>query len=165
MSSFNIGHGAADIPREKVQAARADWARWWLALDQTSRDLAAGRHRNIGRTTVRGVFHRAHVPTSPNLRATRLGLVWLVRHNLGTSITIPPGWPAAVAPNARWNHPLDVTECAARTGRSRRSAPPVAPARAEATAGAAVEPALRRTLGLGGQLGTEGMPQLARWLV
>ena len=110
VSSFNVGHGAAGIPPEKVQAARADWARWWLALDQTSRDLAAGRRRNDGRMTVRDVFDQAHVPTSPNLRATRLGLVWLVRHNLGKSITIPPGWPAAVAPNARWNHPIDVSQ-------------------------------------------------------
>jgi hypothetical protein len=107
VSSFNLGHGTMDIDLEKVQKARADLAKWWQALDQVSRDLALSKGPARGRTVL-DVFHLAEVPSSPRLRATRLGLVWLVRRNLGKKVGIPPRWPAIVRPNARWNHPVDI---------------------------------------------------------
>lgn len=96
----------AAVPR-KVQKARADPATWWQALDQASRDIGASMESNLGRVTVLDVFRLAEVPTSARLRATRLGLVWLVKHNLGKKIGVPTKWPALAHPSPRWNHPVD----------------------------------------------------------
>jgi hypothetical protein len=72
---FDSGHGGAYPSARSVRKARRRLRRWRQALAEACRsDILAGR-----RITVTGTFGRAGVPLNANLRASRLGLVALVR--------------------------------------------------------------------------------------
>lgn len=91
--SFDADHGAEQPSPRSVDRAQRRLARWREDLAEACRqDILAGR-----RITVTGTFRRAGVPANANLRASRLGLVDLVRDAARRQRLADGSEPAATA--------------------------------------------------------------------
>ncbi len=91
---FDPDHGSTHPSVRSVRKARHRLDRWREALADACRDdILAGRP-----ITVTGTFRRAGVPLNANLRATRLGLVALVRDAARRQRLLTGREPAPFAP-------------------------------------------------------------------
>ena len=130
---FDPDHGSTHPSVRSVRKARHRLDRWREALADACRDdILAGRP-----ITVTGTFRRAGVPLNANLRATRLGLVALVRDAARRQRLLTgreparsrrPRWPSTgcsatlPSPGARTNSSMPPLPGGSAPARSRRRA-------------------------------------------